>query len=244
MKIKEKLRKSPLRAVGTGLSIFACGLRAAGRWYAWVALVLLLIGLWLLLFSFGGRTWKTVLVIILAVMLALFTALEIPVVRASRGDRDNDADYLIVLGAGVRGTVPSLSLSDRLEAALRYLNEHPKATAIVSGGQGKGEDITEAQCMAEWLMEHGIPEERILREERAVNTEENLRFSVLLAGERAENARFAVVSSGYHLYRTKMLARLAGLEVKTVSAPSSRPIMQLNYYIREAAGVLFYTVFS
>jgi len=244
MKLKDKIRKNPLCAAGTGISAFACALRAAGRWYAWVALVLLLIGIWCVLFSLAGPKWKTVLVVVLTAMTLLFIALEIPVIRAARGDKDNDADYLIVLGAGVRGTVPSLSLTDRLTAALDYLEAHPDTVVIVSGGQGKGEDITEAQCMGDWLNSHGIPESRIIREPRATNTRENLRFSTELIGETAKTARIAVVSAGYHLYRTKLLAAQLGMEIKTVRAKSSMPIMQLNYYIREAAGVLYYTVFG
>ena len=56
-------------------------------------------------------------------------------------------DYIIVLGAGLKGDTPSLALERRLEKAAEYMNKNGNAIAIVSGGQGKGETISEAQAM-------------------------------------------------------------------------------------------------
>ena len=70
----------------------------------------------------------------------------------------------------------------RLEGALDYLNQYPDSVAIVSGGMGKGEDITEAKAMHDWLVQHGLPEERVLMEPKATSTEENLRYSGAPAG--------------------------------------------------------------
>ena len=58
-------------------------------------------------------------------------------------------EYAVVLGAGVHGTTPSRSLRARLEAALKFANENPGSLLVLSGGQGRGEDITEARCMAD-----------------------------------------------------------------------------------------------
>ena len=82
-------------------------------------------------------------------------------VSDARTSPEPEADYLLVLGAQVVGTQPSGVLSDRLEAALTYLQTYPQATAIVTGGQGPDEGISEARCMYNWLTERGIDPQRI-----------------------------------------------------------------------------------
>ena len=95
--------------------------------------------------------------------------------------KENEAcDYLIILGAHVNGRVPSDSLERRIRKAEQYLKSHPMTKVIVSGGQGKGEDITEAEAMEIYLWEHGIEKERILKEAASTTTKENLRFSKAL----------------------------------------------------------------
>lgn len=89
----------------------------------------------------------------------------------------DDADYIIVLGSKVNGTKPSYSLQYRIDKAAEYLKSHDKTIAIVSGGQGKGEDITEALAMKQGLMKQNIAEDRIIMEDRSTSTDENIKFS-------------------------------------------------------------------
>ena len=77
----------------------------------------------------------------------------------------DDADYIIVLGSKVNGTKPSYSLQYRIDKAAEYLKLHDKTIAIVSEGQGKGEDITEALAMKQGLMKQNIAEDRIIMED-------------------------------------------------------------------------------
>ena len=185
----------------------------------------------------GWRRTRRLFTGLLIVGLAFFLVCEIPVVMASRGDGEGEADYLIVLGAGVNGSTPSLSMVNRLDAALTYLNAHPDCVAIVSGGQGSGEDITEAEAMYRWLVDKGVDSGRLWKEERSTSTEENLAFSLEMI-ENPENARIAVVSSEYHLYRTKRLARENhGVDVLGVAGHTSYPVLKLNYFLREAFAV-------
>jgi uncharacterized SAM-binding protein YcdF (DUF218 family) len=81
--------------------------------------------------------------------------------------------------------------------------------AIVSGGKGAGENITEAQAMHDWLIANGIPEERILMEDKATSTMENLEYSFAIIRERGDEPEnnVAIVSSAYHLYRAKLMSR-------------------------------------
>ncbi len=86
-------------------------------------------------------------------------------------------DYVIVLGAQVRGTSPSLSLKKRLERAAEYAEENPGTIFILSGGQGPDEGISEAECMYQYLVAAGVPEDRLIKEDASTSTRENLTFS-------------------------------------------------------------------
>lgn len=195
----------------------------------------------------GLRRLRFVLTAALCFGFVCFLVAEVPVIRASRGDADAGADYLIVLGAGVNGSEPSLSMTDRLEAALAYLNAHPDCVAVVSGGQGPGEDITEAEAMRAWLSRRGVAEERIVLEDKATTTAENLRYSFDIIRERNEDiaeTSIAVVSSEYHLYRAEAMARRLGVPVSGVAGRTSLPILRANYFLREAFAVWYLWVFG
>ena len=207
----------------------------------WGAALLLL--LFLLCRKKRLRRLRTVLIVLFCLALAVLTALEIPIIRSARTDA-GDADYLIVLGAGVNGSTPSLSLTDRLRAAQQYMQQHPDAVAIVSGGQGSGEDITEAEAMRRWLENTGVAPERIIMEPRATTTEENVAYSLDILLERgADNASVAIVSSEYHLFRAKCIARAMGIDSPLgVAGKTSYPVLRLNYFLREAFAVAYLRV--
>lgn len=83
-----------------------------------------------------------------------------------------------MLGAGLNGDKPSAVLEMRLEKARLYLQEHPQTVVIVSGGQGPTEPVSEAESMKNWLMEKGIPNSRIIMEDKSTTTAENIRYSL------------------------------------------------------------------
>jgi uncharacterized SAM-binding protein YcdF (DUF218 family) len=178
---------------------------------------------------------------VLTALLALaFVALSITgsvIARSARGTEAQDADYLIVLGCQVNGAVPSRMLRQRLEAADTYLNTHPDTIAIVSGGQGAGEDITEAAAMYEYLTAHGIAPERIIPEENSTSTMENLLFSMELMHE---GATAAIVSNEFHLYRAGQMAASLGLDAALIPADTEFPILLASYSLREIFAVWKY----
>ena len=161
------------------------------------------------------------------------------IVKAAHPGVLPDREYVVVLGAGVRGTVPSLSLRERISAAYDYLTAHPDSVAVLSGGQGPGEEITEAACMYRELTEMGIDPQRLLLEEKSTSTMENLTFSLeLLEKERGVRPKeIAIVSSEYHLFRAKCFAGELGLEAVGVPARTSWFALRLNYYLREIVAV-------
>lgn len=184
--------------------------------------------------------WVT---IALCLCLALFLAAEIPVYDGSFSDENTDADFLVVMGAGINGTEPSLSMLDRLTAALDWLEAHPDATVIVSGAKAPDELMSEAAVMAAWLEEQGIAPERILLDELATDTRENIVNSYTLAAKNG-GGRVAFVSSEYHLCRMRMIIRSLGFEPVCVAAQTSRVSLRVNHFIREGFAVWQIWVFG
>ncbi len=147
--------------------------------------------------------------------------------------------YLIVLGAQVKDGKPSVVLQYRLKTALCYLKENPDTICIVSGGQGANESISEAQCMAEYLTEHGIDSERILQENQSGNTSENIKFSSHLISEENEKVSVGIVTNNFHMYRARFLARHQMKDCTIYGhAASSTPLYLPNNLFREILGLM------
>lgn len=142
--------------------------------------------------------------------------------RQGRRPAPVGADYLVVLGAALDGCEPAPPLAARLEAALeRFAAEEAAGHTpllLVTGGKGPHEECTEAAAMARYLTARGAPADRIRREERAVNTVENLRFSAALMAAERPGYRCTVVTSGFHTARTALAARRAGAPGRVVAA--------------------------
>lgn len=146
------------------------------------------------------------------------------------------AEYVIVLGAKVKpGGVPSLSLKNRLEEAVKYLNKYPHVKVIVSGGQGADEDRTEASVMLKYLQDNGIDTSRILVEDQSTSTYENLLFSKELLPTGTK--RITIVSNDFHLKRAKYLAESLDFEVDVVAAKTPKSV-EAKLELRERAALL------
>lgn len=134
---------------------------------------------------------------------------------------EGTADCLLVLGAGLRESIPTQVLVNRLERAHRFLLAHPATTAILCGGRGPGETVSEAAAMRAWLLARGIADKRLLPEERSMSTRENLENARrILRAHGLDRGRIAVVSSEFHLLRIRLLARGLGMEPLLLAAPS------------------------
>lgn len=168
------------------------------------------------------------------------------ILRSAYPGQIPSCDYIVVLGAGVRGTVPSMSLQERIDAAYDYLVAHPNSTAVLSGGQGKGEDITEAACMYRELTAMGIDSSRLLLEEASTSTIENLMFSLDVIEAKTGNRPLSIgiVSSQYHIFRAKLFAKSLGLDPTGIPGKVSWFPLNLNYYPREVIAVWKYFVFG
>ncbi|MBE5962298.1 MAG: YdcF family protein [Lachnospiraceae bacterium] len=163
--------------------------------------------------------------------LIVFLAVESVIITSSMKSPDTNADYVIILGAQVRGDKPSKTLNMRIEAAYKYLAANPDSIAICSGGQGEGENISEAECIANGLTKRGIDPSRILLENQSTNTVQNLSFSKAIIGD--PNCSVVLVTSDFHMYRALKIAAHQGFTDITPCSAKEFLVTTPGYYIRE-----------
>lgn len=214
------------------LGIVSCGIAGVISCYYLIALVRTKR-------IFAAKILNTVLTSLLCLGLCAFVITEAIIIHASRGDSDTEFQYLIVLGAKVNGTSPSLSLNDRLQSAYDYMTAHPDVIAVLSGGQGADEGISEAQCMFNELSKRGISADRLWLEDQATSTWENLQFSLRIIEEKTGTRpeTIGLLSSEYHLYRAGLFAEACGIDAALIPASTSWPTIRLNYFMREVVAV-------
>ena len=172
------------------------------------------------------------LLFLIGCALLLFTEI---LILSHFKDKDEDVDWLIVLGAQVFEDRPSLVLKYRLDKAAEYLKTHPDTKCIVSGGQGKNEPFSEAYGMSRYLMEAGIPEERILLEERSLNPAENLENCLKMLPEN--HGKVGIVTNNFHIFRALRIAKKKGYDNVCGIVSPSKPFYLPTNLLREFVGV-------
>jgi len=182
--------------------------------------------------------WLLALLAVIPVLALSFVVLLGLVLTGARDSITGEPKVMVILGCKVESWGPSILLQDRLDKALDYLEDHPDLTIVVSGGQGPDEHISEAQCMYDYLTDHGVDGDQILLEDQSHNTVQNLRYTVDLLAEEGYDttADMVVVSNGFHLTRVRMLwSRVweGDYTLSTLAAPSSHIPSRLKMYIRE-----------
>lgn len=224
-----------------GIIILYAGLGTAFAWF-WLCagLGLLIVDIVIRYMINNGikppNLLKFCIIAVISIGLSLFLFVEGTVISYSIRKAEPGAKYLIVLGAQVKGTQVSKVLKKRLDTAVTYLEDNPKTIVIVSGGQGTGEDISEAEAMKRYLLTKGINEGRMILEDKSTNTEENIRFSKQLMKE--DKPTVVIVTNGFHIFRSLSIAKKQGFtDIHGQAAPTDR-ILFINYYVREAVGVL------
>lgn len=144
-----------------------------------------------------------------------------------------DVDYVVVLGAGLKGTEVSATLQQRLDESVKYASDHKDIPIIVSGGQGPGEDIPEAVAMRDYMVSKGIAADRIVLESNSTSTQENLLFTRnILESQGMKTPKILIVTSDYHMFRAELIARKLGYTAYGISSPSPIHLKPINL-IRE-----------
>lgn len=187
----------------------------------------------------------------------VFLVVELMIAWSAATTTRRTAEYVIVLGAKVRGGELSNSLKKRLNKALEYAEKHPNTVLILSGGKGEDEEISEARAMYEYLHYNGIPDSQMLLEDQSVNTVQNITYSKKVIDrqeqyramvakeslkdsykERSDSVKIAVLTSNYHVFRAKSIARKLGIRnISGIAAPGD-PVLAVHMWVRECFAVL------
>lgn len=154
---------------------------------------------------------------------------------------DKDKDFLIILGCGLRkdGT-PTPLLSGRCDRALAFDKKQREETGkelifVTSGGQGENEANSESLAMKNYLLEKGIPEERIIEEDRSTDTFENMKFSKANIEALDKNAKVAFSTTNYHVFRSGLFARRVKMRAVGIGA-KTKWYFWPNAAVREFVG--------
>ena len=172
----------------------------------------------------------------------IFLVCGILMSTAAKKADEVDADALIVLGAALHGDKVTWVLSNRLDTAADYLESHPGCVAVLSGGQGSGEDMPEAAGMKRYLAEvRKIDPDRLYTEDQSTSTLENFRFSKELIERELGERKIAFVTTDFHVFRAGRVAKAAGLLAPGIAAPDVWYI-RINNFMRECVGICVYAL--
>lgn len=191
----------------------------------------------------AGKVGHIVLVVVTCgylVLALLFVITWAIIDRQADKSASPGADALVVLGAGLRGETPTLVLRLRMDTAIAYLKENPNTVAILSGGKGDNEHISEAEAMARYFEQKGIPVSQYIKEDASTNTSENFAFSYqIIRGRLGEDAKLAFVTTDFHIFRAGRVAARQDILAEGLAAPDVW-YLSLNNHLRECAAVWAY----
>ena len=166
-------------------------------------------------------------------------------VRAARHIPSFDKDYIIIHGCQINGdgTLTPL-LKGRADRAAEFAQMQKEKTGkdivfIPSGGKGSDEVMSEAEAIRDYLIGIGIPEEKIIMEDRSENTEQNFRFSAEIiknGGKEAPETAFS--TTNYHVFRAGILASRQGLRAEGIGS-KTKSYFWINAFVREFIATLY-----
>ena len=211
------------------------------------------------------NTIITLIKISIIIFIFLFFFVQYFIIKEYITDRkavneNKKVDYVIILGARVKGEKPAKSLMERIKAATEYLKENPEVKVIATGGKGKNEGIAEGVAIKRELLKNGISEDRIILEDKSKNTVENFRFSLekIRNSENGKNKnsenngnrkiKVLIVTNDYHIFRSKNIARKVGFDNKDYEIyglPAKTPLISIpQSYFREFLSNVNYFLFQ
>ena len=161
----------------------------------------------------------------------------------SRHEPEPECDFIIILGCwlGKDGKITPL-LRGRVDRAVEFAEKQEKLTGkkavfVTSGGKGSDEQMSESAGMKNYLLECGIPEERIIEEDKSTTTVENMVFSKQKIDEINKNAKVAFSTTGYHVFRSGIFAGHAKIRAEGIGA-KTKWYFWPNAAVREFGGLL------
>lgn len=161
----------------------------------------------------------------------------------ARSEPDPDRDFIIILGCRLQpdGT-PTPLLRGRIDRALVFAEKQKEINGkdvifVTSGGQGPDEAVSESESMKRYLLEKGVPEERIIKEEASTDTFENMYFSKEKILARDPAGKVAFSTTNYHVFRSGLMARRVKMKAIGMGA-KTKWYYWPNAAVREFVGLL------
>lgn len=181
--------------------------------------------------SYTGKFLIIIIFVLIASALVYLIVLTVLMIKA-KNNHPETACTVIVLGCRVKNGLPTRMLRKRLDCAFEYLNKNPESCCILSGGKGDDEIISEAEAMYRYLLNKGIPSDRLIKENQSTSTKENIKFSMNIIADLGIIPQIAVVTDGFHQFRAHLIAKNQGITAFAVSA-RTEPRYIFIYWIRE-----------
>lgn len=164
-----------------------------------------------------------------------------------QGERDErrPAGAVVVLGAAQYDGHPSPVFAARLDHAVALFLTGDYRYLVVTGGGADGDQTTEAAVARAYALERGVPDERILVEDRGRTTLESLEgVATILRGHDLWDAVF--VSDRTHMLRVLRMADDLGIVAWGSPTPSSPtdaiPARRAAAYVHELGALVYYFV--
>lgn len=180
-----------------------------------------------------SNIYQTLVILFISSFLIIEILFIININQFKEVENIEKVDYVLVLGAGLDGNKVGKILKSRLDKAIEYYKLHNDVDIIVSGGLGKNKSITEAQAMYTYLIENGVNKDKIIKEDKATTTLENIKFSQKILNERGdEDKKVLIVTNEFHLYRSMVIADILGMNNEGLACKTKLKI-RVNYMIRE-----------
>jgi uncharacterized SAM-binding protein YcdF (DUF218 family) len=243
--------KMVLKVLGIICIVYGLGVNmlvTSRSWFNWIfcilgAFLLALSFLWKYIVKLPGGI-KAVLLILLGLCIVNFAIAEARIIKTAKSIPDDEAKWVIILGAKVNDSGVSLEFGRRIDAAANFLKSHPEAVAVTTGGKGPDEPETEGQAAFDYLVSSGIDPSRIIAEKKSDSTRENFEFAKNIMKEKGykDGDEIIIVSSAFHLYRAGKIARAAGFDELSYLGVRGKIFLLPQYYFREYAALVFESV--
>jgi len=222
------------------LPLFGNILNAGNMFGMVVGIIIIISGVFLKKFinlmknRIGRIVISTFLVFTIVFTVAFFSTFA-SIYNAGKYSATNEKT-VIVLGCKVKGDTPSMFLRERANVAIEYLKSHHDAIAILTGGKGNGQNISEAQCLYNLMCEAGIESKRLFIEDESTDTEENIENSLKIIEENNLSKNVTIATSNFHQKRAIMICEKNGLTASALPAKTGKYSI-LTYYTNEVFGV-------
>ena len=190
------------------------------------------------------KTGFNVVRFLVSIGLIIFVIIEATIIIFPK-QNNSYSNYVVILGAGVKGETPSLTLVQRLEKAIEYVRDQKNEVKIVvSGGQGPDENISEAEAMKRYLVKNGINERKILMEDKSRDTRENLQFSKEIieknSNKSIEYISVKIITSDFHAFRSNLIAKNFDYGDRSFLTNKTLPALLPVMYTREFFAIIKY----